>query len=86
MHVHAPEAFASRIDRLTVGCMGRTITQRELSNQTAAIINAVMTGDRFIVTRNGTPVATNGSRDAVVAKLAARQAHRLSSGQRYSRV
>jgi AcrR family transcriptional regulator/antitoxin (DNA-binding transcriptional repressor) of toxin-antitoxin stability system len=33
------------------------IPQRELRNQNAAIIAAVAAGERFVVTRNGTPVA-----------------------------
>ena len=37
--------------------MTRTITQRELRNDSAAVLRAVQAGDRFIVTRNGTPVA-----------------------------
>jgi prevent-host-death family protein len=37
--------------------MARTIAQRELRNRNAEIIDAVTRGDRFIVTRNGTPVA-----------------------------
>lgn len=37
--------------------MARTIAQRELRNQNAAIMDAVSGGDSFIVTRNGIPVA-----------------------------
>lgn len=37
--------------------MPRTITQRELRNQSAAIMDAVSEGESFIVTRNGVPVA-----------------------------
>ena len=33
------------------------IAQRELRNQNASIIAAVAAGERFVVTRNGTPVA-----------------------------
>ena len=35
----------------------RTITQRELRNESAAILREVQAGQSMIVTRNGTPVA-----------------------------
>lgn len=35
----------------------RTITQRELRNESAAILREVQAGQSVIVTRNGTPVA-----------------------------
>lgn len=37
--------------------MGKTITQRELRNNSAAILREVQAGQTLIVTRNGTPVA-----------------------------
>lgn len=37
--------------------MNRTITQRELRNQSAAVLREVEAGRTFVVTRNGTPVA-----------------------------
>ncbi len=37
--------------------MTRTIAQRELRNDNARVIEAVMAGETFIVTRNGEPVA-----------------------------
>lgn len=37
--------------------MARVIAQRELRNQNAKIVAAVVAGDTFVVTRNGTPVA-----------------------------
>ncbi len=37
--------------------MGRTITQRELRNDAAAVLREVQAGNTMIVTRNGTPVA-----------------------------
>jgi len=37
--------------------MPKVIAQRELRNQNAAIIAAVVAGQSFVVTRNGTPVA-----------------------------
>jgi prevent-host-death family protein len=36
--------------------VSRTITQRELRNESAAIMDAVERGETFVVTRNGTPV------------------------------
>lgn len=37
--------------------MTRTIAQRDLRNDNAAIMDAVAAGEDFVVTRNGTPVA-----------------------------
>lgn len=37
--------------------MSRTIPQRELRNDNARVIDAVATGETFIVTRHGVPVA-----------------------------
>lgn len=37
--------------------MQRTITQRELRNDSAAVLREVESGHSLIVTRNGTPVA-----------------------------
>lgn len=37
--------------------MSRTITQREFRNQSAAVMDAVESGETIVVTRNGTPVA-----------------------------
>lgn len=37
--------------------MTRTISQRELRNDSAAVLRSVAGGDTVIVTRNGTPVA-----------------------------
>ena len=37
--------------------MNRVITQRELRNQSAAVLREVETGRTIIVSRNGTPVA-----------------------------
>jgi prevent-host-death family protein len=37
--------------------MGRTITQRELRNDSAAVLREVQAGQTLIVTRNGTPIA-----------------------------
>lgn len=37
--------------------MTRTITQRELRNQSAAVLREVEAGRTVVVTRNGTPVA-----------------------------
>ena len=35
----------------------RTITQRELRNESAAVLRDVQAGQSMIITRNGTPVA-----------------------------
>ena len=37
--------------------MTRTIAQRELRNDNAKVIEAVVAGETFVVTRNGEPVA-----------------------------
>ena len=37
--------------------MSRTIAQRELRNDNAKVIDAVVAGETFVVTRNGEPVA-----------------------------
>ncbi|OBI11930.1 prevent-host-death protein [Mycobacterium sp. E2327] len=37
--------------------MPRTIAQRELRNDNARVIEAVASGETFVVTRNGEPVA-----------------------------
>jgi prevent-host-death family protein len=37
--------------------MAKTIPQRDLRNQNAKVIEAVLAGERFVVTRNGIPVA-----------------------------
>jgi len=37
--------------------MTRTIPQRELRNDNARVIDAVVSGERFVITRNGLAVA-----------------------------
>ena len=37
--------------------MSRTIPQRDLRNENAKVMDAVMAGETFVVTRNGEPVA-----------------------------
>lgn len=37
--------------------MAKTIAQRELRNDNAKVIDAVVAGESFVVTRNGVPVA-----------------------------
>ena len=37
--------------------MSRTITQRELRNDSAAVLREVQAGETLVVTRNGVPVA-----------------------------
>lgn len=57
--------------------MAKVIPQRELRNQNATIIAAVVAGESFVISRNGTPVAelrpiTSGRRTFVSkAELAA---------------
>jgi prevent-host-death family protein len=58
--------------------MTRSITQRELRNQSGEIMRAIDAGESFIVTRNGVPVAELSPvrrrrfvpREAVVAAFA----------------
>ncbi|MGC2168027.1 MAG: type II toxin-antitoxin system prevent-host-death family antitoxin [Acidimicrobiales bacterium] len=40
--------------------MSKTIPQRELRNNNAHVIDAVVSGETFVVTRNGVPVAELG--------------------------
>ncbi len=37
--------------------MSKTIAQRELRNDNAKVIDAVVAGESFVITRNGEPVA-----------------------------
>ncbi len=37
--------------------MSRTVSQRELRNDAAAVLRDVQAGQRIVVTRNGTPIA-----------------------------
>lgn len=41
----------------TIATMNRKITQRELRNESAAVLREVEAGRTVVVTRNGTPVA-----------------------------
>ena len=41
----------------TLADMSRSITQRELRNDSARILKAAEQGEEFTVTRNGTPIA-----------------------------
>jgi prevent-host-death family protein len=67
--------------------MSRIITQRELRNESAAILRAVQAGQTIVVTRNGMPVAELRPIQphrfvprAVIAEAAAR-APRIDSGR-----
>jgi prevent-host-death family protein len=40
--------------------MAKTIPQRKLRNENAQVIDAVTSGETFVVTRNGVPVAELG--------------------------
>ncbi|MBO9522436.1 MAG: type II toxin-antitoxin system Phd/YefM family antitoxin [Nocardioidaceae bacterium] len=44
----------------------RTISQRELRNDNAEVIRAVLEGETFLITRNGEPVAVLHAPDDVV--------------------
>jgi prevent-host-death family protein len=44
-------------DKCYAAYMNRTITQRELRNQSAEVLREVEAGRTFVLTRNGTPVA-----------------------------
>ena len=62
--------------------MSRTITQRELRNESAAVLREVQAGQTLIVTRNGVPVAELRPIQprrfvprAVIAEAAARAPH-----------
>ncbi len=46
-----------RSTRATIMPMTRTITQRELRNDSGRIMRALDRGERFVVTRKGVPVA-----------------------------
>lgn len=50
-------AFATKRYRCYAWLMARTITQRELRNDSGAILREVQAGQAIIVTRNGVPVA-----------------------------
>ena len=61
--IEANGGASSPVNRLATRCYScydawvRTITQRQLRNESAAILRDVQSGQRMIVTRNGTPVA-----------------------------
>jgi len=42
---------------LRLRAMSRTIPQRELRNDSAAVLRAVRAGETFVITNNGLPVA-----------------------------
>lgn len=49
--------FATKCYTCYIIIMDRTITQRELRNESAAVLREVQAGETMIVTRNGMPVA-----------------------------
>jgi prevent-host-death family protein len=54
----ADRALATkRYRRYTLRIMSRRITQRELRNDSAAVLRDVQAGETVTVTRNGTPIA-----------------------------
>src|SRR5207245_2696155 len=52
----APASAFSLVAPVLHSAMARTITQRELRNQSGEIMRALDRGESFIVTRNGVPV------------------------------
>lgn len=64
--------------------MSRTITQAELRNSSASVMDALEGGDDFIITRNGRPVGElrpiHSPRDVVIADLKARMARFADAG------
>lgn len=52
-----PGALLQSATSATITVMSRTITQRELRNDSAAVLRDVQAGETVIVTRNGTPIA-----------------------------
>lgn len=55
--VAGPRRVAPRSTMRYTVPVQRSITQRELRNENARIIDAVTAGDSFVVTRHGVPVA-----------------------------
>ncbi len=66
------------------GAMTRTITQAELRNGSAGVMDALEAGDDFIITRNGHPVGElrpiRAKRDVTTADLKARFARFAAAG------
>ncbi|GAA5066548.1 type II toxin-antitoxin system Phd/YefM family antitoxin [Nocardia callitridis] len=64
--------------------MTRTITQAELRNGSAGVMDALESGDDFIITRNGRPVGelrpVHQPRDVVTLNLKARLARFVGAG------
>lgn len=64
--------------------MTRTITQAELRNCSAGVMDALEAGDDFIITRNGYPVGElrpiRARRDVGTAELKARLARFVDAG------
>ena len=61
----------------------KNISQRELRNDSAGVLRAVESGDSYVVTRRGVPVAVIGPlRDTDLASRPARKRHRLSDLKR----
>ncbi|GGN85177.1 hypothetical protein GCM10011610_39380 [Nocardia rhizosphaerihabitans] len=64
--------------------MTRTITQAELRNGSAGVMDALEAGDDFIITRNGHPVGElrpiRAQRDVATAELKARFARFAAAG------
>ena len=52
-----PASVARRSTYRYTGSMAKTIAQRDLRNNNAQVVDAVVAGETFVVTRNGEPVA-----------------------------
>jgi prevent-host-death family protein len=50
-------AFATKCYKCYIRRVSRTITQRELRNDSAAVLREVQAGQTIVVTRNGVPIA-----------------------------
>lgn len=61
----------------------KSISQRELRNDSAEVLRAVEAGDSYVVTRRGVPVAMIGPlRDTDLVARPAKKRHRLSDLKR----
>jgi prevent-host-death family protein len=55
--MRAERRIATKCDRCYIKLVSRRITQRELRNDSAAVLRDVQAGQTVTVTRNGTPIA-----------------------------
>ncbi len=57
MYASAPHTLLRCATSATLQFVSKIITQRELRNQSAAVLREVQAGHTIVVTRNGVPVA-----------------------------